>query len=179
MRDLDKPALRRELLARRAAFAGPAIVPPAAFLARLRPGTVVASYVPLRGEIDPAPLTEAAREHRCVLALPHVGALGEPLRFLGWDAADALIPGPLGLHQPHHAALPLVPDIVLTPLVGFDARGNRLGFGAGFYDRAFAACPGAWRVGVAWSVQQVAALPAERWDVPLHAIVTELEWIVP
>ena len=60
-----------------------------------------------------------------------------------------------------------------------DRRGNRLGQGAGQYDRAFAAHPAAWRIGVAWSVQQVDALAPDPWDVPLHAIVTESEWIVP
>ena len=77
-----------------------------------------------------------------------------------------------------HDLAELTPDIVLTPLVGFDRRGTRLGQGAGHYDRAFAAHPAAWRVGIAWSVQEVDALPADAWDVPLHAIATEREWIV-
>ena len=68
---------------------------------------------------------------------------------------------------------------MLTPLVAFDRRGNRLGQGAGHYDRAFATLPSAWRVGVAWSVQECEELKADTWDIPLHAVVTEKEWIVP
>ena len=66
--------------------------------------------------------------------------------------------------------------MILTPLLAFDAALNRLGQGAGHYDRAFAANAGAWRIGVAWSVQRVETLPADPWDVPLHNIITEQGW---
>ena len=56
---------------------------------------------------------------------------------------------------------------------------RRLGQGAGFYDRAFARLPAALRIGLAWSVQEVDILPADPWDAPLHAVVTEKEWIEP
>ena len=72
----------------------------------------------------------------------------------------------------------MIPDIILTPMLAFDGRLNRLGQGAGYYDRVFARYPDAWRVGIAWSMQQVSALTAESWDVPLHAVATERGWIV-
>lgn len=178
----DKSALRASLRAARERFAAgapPALVPSPAFLARLAPGLTVASYVPVRGEADPAPFARAAAGAGCVIALPHVTRRDAPLRFLAWDAAADLLPGPFGLHQPPHDAPALAPDIVLTPLVGFDAALNRLGQGAGYYDRAFAALPAAWRIGIAWSVQRVAALPVAPWDVPLHAVATEQDWITP
>jgi 5-formyltetrahydrofolate cyclo-ligase len=56
---------------------------------------------------------------------------------------------------------------------------RRLGQGAGFYDRAFARLPAARRIGLAWSAQEADALPADPWDVPLHAVATEKEWIEP
>jgi 5-formyltetrahydrofolate cyclo-ligase len=177
---LDKSALRIRLRATRETFAAtapPALLPSPAFLARLGPGVTVASYVPMRGEADPSPLARAATEAGCVIALPHVTNRSEPMRFLAWEAEDDLVPGPYGLHQPHHEAPVLAPDIILTPLVAFDAALNRLGQGAGYYDRAFAAFPEAWRIGIAWSAQQVDSLPVEAWDVPLHAIVTEQGWI--
>ena len=77
------------------------------------------------------------------------------------------------LRQPDPASPEVAPDVILTPLVGFDRRLNRLGQGAGHYDRAFARYEHAWRVGIAWSVQEVPAIPADIWDVPLHAIITE------
>ncbi|HEX8485945.1 5-formyltetrahydrofolate cyclo-ligase [Sphingomonas sp.] len=173
----DKRALRARMRAIRDGFAGPPLALPRAFRDRLRPGLVVASYAPTGGEIDPAALAAAAVAAGCRIALPHVIDRATPLRFLA--AGAVLHPGPLGLRQPHAEAAVLAPDIVLTPLVAFDRAGNRLGQGAGHYDRAFVDHPHAWRVGVAWSVQEVDALPAEAWDVPLHAIVTETEWIEP
>lgn len=177
---IDKPALRAQIRATRDAFVAsgpPAIAPPPEFLARLEHGLTVTSYIALGSEADPAPLARAAVEAGCTIALPHVTRRGEPMRFLAWDSADDLIPGPFGLHQPHHEALALVPDIILTPLLAFDAKLDRLGQGAGYYDGAFAQFPEAWRVGVAWSVQRVEELPVDPWDMPLHAIVTEQGWI--
>ena len=101
-----------------------------------------------------------------------------PLRFLAWARNAVLEAGPFGLRQPAATATEREPAIILTPLLAFDRRGNRLGQGAGHYDRAFAAHPDAWRVGVARSVQEVEALVADGWDVPLHAVATEREWIV-
>ncbi|HVI97958.1 MAG TPA: 5-formyltetrahydrofolate cyclo-ligase [Sphingomonas sp.] len=176
----DKRALRARLRAARDAFVAQsprAIAPPAAYLVLLRPGLTVASYIPVGSEIDPAPLTTAALEAGCTLALPHVVGREAPLRFLDWHPDHPLVDGPFRLRQPHHERAVVTPDIILTPLVGFDAALNRLGQGAGHYDRAFAAHPDARRIGVAWSVQQVAALPADPWDMPLHAIVTERGWI--
>jgi 5-formyltetrahydrofolate cyclo-ligase len=174
----DKTRLRPELrTARRSAFG--AIPVWQAFTTLLSPGLVVASYVPVGGEADPAPLERAALAAGCRLALPHVVDRATPLVFLAWDTGVGLTDGPFGLRQPaaHHP--PLAPDIVLTPLVGFDRSGNRLGQGAGHYDRAFAAFPKARRVGIAFAVQETDRLTPDPWDVPLHAIATEREWIVP
>ncbi|WP_294313546.1 5-formyltetrahydrofolate cyclo-ligase [uncultured Sphingomonas sp.] len=174
----DKLALRAHLRAVRDGFAPMAPIKlAAAFVERLRPGLIVASYQPLGSEADPAPLADAARAAGCALALPHVTTRAVPLRFLSWDPSQPLERGAFGLLQPAAGAPEVSPDIILTPLVGFDDAGNRLGQGAGHYDRAFAAHPDAWRVGIAWSVQRVAALPADPWDIPLHAIATESDWI--
>lgn len=161
----------------RGGFAGRPIAVPSQLHVRFAPGTVVASYLPIASEIDPTPLVEAARAAGCRIALPHVIDKPTPIRFLSADGP--LVPGPFGLTQPPADAEPLDPALILTPLVAFDRAGNRLGWGAGHYDRAFARYPNAWRVGIAWSVQEVEALIPDAWDVPLHAIVTELEWIEP
>ncbi|MDB5677733.1 5-formyltetrahydrofolate cyclo-ligase [Sphingomonas bacterium] len=177
---IDKAALRAHVRAARDAFVagGPTgIAVPREFLKRLEHGLTVSSYVPIGSEADPSPLARAAMDAGCVLALPHVTVRSEPMRFLAWETEAALEAGPFGLSQPAGNAIELRPDIILAPLVSFDAELNRLGQGAGYYDRAFARFPDAWRVGVAWSVQQVEDIPAEGWDVPLHAIVTEQGWI--
>lgn len=177
---MDKVTLRAELRTRRDASVAsgkPALAPPPEFLTRLAPGITVTSYVPVGSEADPSPLARAAVAAGCQIALPHVTVRSEPMRFLAWDTEAALAAGPFGLSQPDAAAAELHPDIILTPLVGFDAHLNRLGQGAGYYDRAFVRFPEAWRVGIALSVQQVDSLPVEPWDVPLHAILTERGWV--
>lgn len=172
----DKHTVRSQMRTARSGFAGRPLVVPPALHARFVSGTVVASYVPIGGEADPTPLTDAAAAAGCRIALPHVVDRATPIRFLAAD--DPLVDGPFGLRQPAANAEALEPTLILTPLVAFDRAGNRLGQGAGHYDRAFAQHPQAWRIGVAWSVQEVEAVRADTWDVPLHAIVTEKEWIV-
>jgi 5-formyltetrahydrofolate cyclo-ligase len=141
------------------------------------PGASVALYRAFGDEIDPASLAPllAARGHK--LALPHVAADRTTMRFLAWHPDQLLVTGAFGLHQPHEDNAEIAPAIIVTPLVGFDRLGGRIGQGAGFYDRAFARLPGAIRIGMAWSVQEVANLPLDPWDVPLHAVATELEWL--
>lgn len=176
---IDKRALRARMRAVRDAH-GPGLLPVARpFLDRLPPNQVVAAYRPLGAEADPALWVEAALHAGATIALPHVTDRASPIRFLTWADGEDLSVGAFGLHQPAADAPECRPDIILAPLVGFDRRGNRLGQGAGHYDRAFAANPDAWRVGIAWGVQEVEELVPDSWDVPLHAIATESEWIVP
>lgn len=172
----DKLALRAHLRAERDRFFAEhdrVIAAPDAFVARLTPGTTVASYIPIGSEADPALLAAAAAERGCALALPFVVDRAAPIRFLAWEIGDPLIEGPFCLRQPDASSPERAPDVILTPLLGFDPRFNRLGQGAGHYDRAFARYEAAWRVGVAWSVQEVPAIPADIWDVPLNALITE------
>lgn len=173
---IDKGALRARLRAERDLFASKAsrgIVPGGHFLDRLLPGRIVATYSPVGSEADPALLAAAAIERGCRLALPHVVDRATPIRFLAWEIGEPLVDGPFSLRQPAADRSEVAPDLILTPLVGFDARLNRLGQGAGHYDRAFARYPEAWRCGVAWSIQQVPSIPTDSWDVPLHAVITE------
>lgn len=172
----DKRALRARLRAARDAFVAggpPPITPPAAYLARLRPGLIVASYLALGSEADPMLLAQAAVEAGCTLALPRTTLREAPIAFHAFAKGAAIETGPFGLRQPH-ADTPIVrPDILLVPLVGFDGACNRLGQGAGHYDRALTGLPDAWPIGIAWDVQRVAVLPVDPWDRPLAGIVTE------
>jgi len=173
---IDKLALRAQLRAERDAFAAQAseaILAPEHFVARLAPNLTVATYVGIGSEADPTQLAAAAAAAGCTLALPFVVDRATPIRFLAWQLGEPLADGPFGLLQPQTGSMEVAPDVILTPLVGFDARLNRLGQGAAHYDRAFARYPDAWRVGVAWSIQEVPAIPSDIWDVPLHAVITE------
>ena len=139
----------------------------------LGPGRVVAGYLSNGREVDAMPLLELACARDIETALPHIAERDGPMRFLSWRPGDPLVRGPYGTPQPHAGAPEVAPDAIITPLVGFDSRRNRLGQGGGYYDRIFARLPDARRIGLAWSVQEVPELPVESWDQPLHAVVTE------
>ena len=144
---------------------------------RLDGAGALAAYLSKGAEVDPFHALEAAAQRGLLTALPHISDKDVPMRFLRWAPGDPLVEGPYGVRQPPADAPELLPDLILTPLVGFDRGMRRLGQGAAFYDRAFAALPAARRIGLAWSVQEVERLPADSWDMPLHAVATEKEWI--
>jgi 5-formyltetrahydrofolate cyclo-ligase len=152
---------------------------PAPLKAHFQRGRTIAAYVPVGSEADPRSLLQQAAGAGCETALPHVTSRAAPMQFLRWSMGDALEDGPFGLKQPSSTAEPCRPDVILVPLVAFDSRLMRLGQGAGHYDRALSLLDQAYTVGIAWSVQQAPALPADPWDIPLNAILTEKAWIAP
>ncbi len=157
-----KTAMRREMLRRRAGFPPAALHPGAAL-----EGQCIAGYWPVRGEIDPRPLLLALGRP---IALPVTGPRGTALTFRLWRPGDRLAPGPFGLSEP--TGPPAEPDVLLVPLLAFDACGNRLGYGGGYYDRTIAAT-GALAIGAAYADQEVAAVPVGPEDRPLAGVVTE------
>ena len=138
-----------------------------------RPPGVVAGYHPVRSEFDCMPLLKRLALDGWTLTLPViVGA--EPLQFRQWTFAAPLEPGPLGIPQPADAPL-AVPDILLVPLLAFDGRGARLGYGGGHYDRTLAALRAQGQViaiGLAFDVQEVAQVPLCPYDERLDWILT-------
>lgn len=178
MADDRRAALRRELRAARRAVGraarAAAAVALVAQLARLglpRPGSRIAAYLPIDGEIDPAAVLARARTCGCAIYLPVITDWhGRRMRFV--PEAE--------LHRrPVAKDIARWLDLVLVPLVGFDADGNRLGMGAGFYDRhfAFLRARRAWQrprlLGLGFELQHVAALAPAPHDVPLWGVVTE------
>jgi 5-formyltetrahydrofolate cyclo-ligase len=134
---------------------------------------VVAGYIALGSEAGCMPILEAAAKAGAVTALAWVDSQAAPMRFLRWFPGDPLVSGRFGLLQPSADAAEVAPDLILTPMLGFDSRLMRIGQGAGFYDRAFAAFPDARRMGIAWAVQRTDSVPVESWDMPLDLICTE------
>lgn len=152
---------------------GTSLVPvPTGFDELCRGCAVLASYHAVGSEADPSLLSRSAETAGLTICFPYIVNHHEPLRFL-IDDGRAPQTGPFGLRQPPADAPPALPDIVLVPLLGFDRALQRIGQGAGHYDRALAALPRALRVGVALSAQEVPAIPVDPWDQPLDAIVTE------
>ena len=178
----DKAALRAGLRAARDAFIlnlapgerARLEVQAAGHLAPLIDGaSCVAFYHAIGSELDCGAAISAALDRGIAIALPHVENRDSPMRFLGWAPGNPLETGWRGLIQPRADAPEVRPDIVVAPLLGFDSALARLGQGAGFYDRAFAALPDVKKIGLCWSIQQRAVIACDPWDVPLDAIVTE------
>lgn len=176
----DKAAMRATMRHFRDQFVArvrPAMSARPGLLADMSAGKIVAAYLPMGSEADAMPLIDAAIGRGCAIALPHVTHRHAPMRLLAWAPGDPLEAGPFGLRQPRADAPEVAPDIILTPLMAFDSGLNRLGQGAGYYDRFFALQPTARRIGVAWSMQHVGQVPTDPWDVALHAVITEQDWI--
>jgi 5-formyltetrahydrofolate cyclo-ligase len=107
--------------------------------------------------------------------LPVTPKRGQPLTFRHWHPGDIMERERFGTMRPagRPTGLELVPDVLLIPLLAFDAAGRRLGYGGGFYDRTLAGLPGRFRLGCAYAAQQVDEVPAGPYDMTLDAVATE------
>jgi 5-formyltetrahydrofolate cyclo-ligase len=145
---------------------------------RVPAGAAVSGFWPMGDEIDVKPLLAQLHGSGHPVGLPVVVKKGEPLIFRHWYPGMALVSGGFGTEVPPHSASELEPQVLIVPLLAFDAKGYRLGYGGGFYDRTLdklrngsAADPLA--VGVAFSAQHVMRVPRDDYDQPLDWIVTE------
>ncbi|MCC5854579.1 MAG: 5-formyltetrahydrofolate cyclo-ligase [Idiomarina sp.] len=144
--------------------------------------STVALYLAQDGELNLAPLIEALWERgvRTVLPVLHPVCQGH-LLFLDFYADTPMVTNRYGILEPELATQRVVPlgeiDLLLAPLVAFDAEGNRLGMGGGFYDRTLAGWqrglyPHLQAIGVAHDCQKVANIPKRDWDIPLPIVIT-------
>lgn len=142
-------------------------------------GKILSGYMPMRTEISPL---AAMRAHAVTgpVCVPVIQGKGLPLRFARWTPDGAMVDGPFGAQVPGRLEW-LEPAVLIVPLVAFDRRGGRLGYGGGFYDRTLAGLRARGpvvAVGFAFAAQEAEALPLEATDQPLDMIVTEAEVIV-
>lgn len=176
----SKALLRKEALARRAAVPASLRDDFASELARVVPGLIrrlgtyrfLASFTSIRDEVDTGALNSALVEAGFAVGLP-VATPGEPLMFRQWTPQTRMVSGYKKIPEPDASAPTLIPDLVLMPLAAFDARGGRIGYGGGFYDRTLEALPGVPTLGLAFSCQEVALVPQESHDVALAFVLTE------
>jgi len=179
--EMPKSALRALALGRRAALSNRAerslrICERLAALDLYQRSLALHCYLPMRSEASTLPLLAQALASGKRVAVP-VTQQGQPALEHSWlYALDDLERGAFGTPQPRVLAPcdPALCDLVLVPLLGFDRRCRRLGYGKGHYDRLLATLH-APRVGVAFAAQEFAHIPADAWDVALDAIVTEDE----
>jgi len=156
--------------------------PPRPVLDLVPPGATIGLYRADQGEARTGGYIRFFFEAGYPLALPRVERVGEPMTFHRhtdpFEESD-LVAGPLSLRQPTAEAPVVVPEVLFMPLVGFTARGDRLGQGGGFYDRYLAAHPEVTAIGMAWDMQELPELPTEAHDMKLTAIVTPTRVLGP
>lgn len=179
-----RKALRLELVGRRLAM-DPATLAPLhatlnerleALLTRLAPRSIGFTW-PYRGEFDALPLMRRwlAADPARWAALPVVGEKGQPMSFRRWAPETAMATDRYGIPYPAEGE-PVVPELLLIPCNGFDARGYRLGYGAGHYDRTLAALePTPLAVGVAIEDGRLDDLQPQPHDLPMDWIVTDAD----
>lgn len=172
---IDKSDARKAAFAaRKAAFAagqGQAAELLADYLAAHR-GKVLSGYMAMRTEIDPL---AAMLAHQGPVCVPVIIANGQPLKFREWSPGCKMQMGAFGAEIPADGAW-MEPEVLIVPLVGFDARGYRLGYGGGFYDRTLQGLRAkrtTLAVGFGFAAQEMAQVPIDAFDQRLDVMVTE------
>ena len=138
----------------------------------------LAGYMPMRTEIDCLPAMAA---HRGPVGVPVIAGPAMPLLFHRWHKDARMVPGTFGALIPEGGEA-VEPDVLIVPLLAFDRRGFRLGYGGGFYDRTLEglrARKSILAIGFAYEAQEMDEVPIEPTDQPLDLIVTEREIFVP
>lgn len=138
---------------------------------------IIAAYMPIRTEVSPIATMTILHGQGLRICVPVIRGDGMPLAFQEWTPDVEMCDGPFGASVPTRGAF-LQPDVVVAPLVAFDRKGYRLGYGGGFYDRSFeelSAVKSVAAVGFAYSAQELKAVPTEPTDHKLDAMVTEVD----
>ncbi|MGO8916123.1 MAG: 5-formyltetrahydrofolate cyclo-ligase [Stellaceae bacterium] len=137
------------------------------------PGRSIGVYWPVKGEFDPLPLAERLLAHTRTVALPAVVDRQGPLEYRLWRKGTEMEPGPHDIPAPKSREI-VRPEILIVPLVGFDAANYRLGYGGGYFDRTLAAAsPRPTTLGVGLEAALLATIFPQPHDVALDFIVTE------
>ncbi len=147
-----------------------------AALARALPschGALIGFYWPFKGEYDPQPLARFLYGDGVRLALPVVVEKAKPLIFREWWPGMPMMHGVWNIPVPA-GGKPVSPNVLLAPVVGFDGRGYRLGYGGGYYDRTLAALPAKPQlVGIGFELSRIVTIHPQPHDIPMDLIVTE------
>ncbi|HVJ76879.1 MAG TPA: 5-formyltetrahydrofolate cyclo-ligase [Hyphomicrobium sp.] len=138
-------------------------------------GSVVSGFAAINEEINPAPLMTWLQAEGFRLALPVMQGKSKPLLMRSWTPGDAMNVAAWGIAEPLEDKPSVDPDVVLVPLLAFDARGYRLGYGGGFYDRTLQRLrklKPVVAVGLAYDELRVDAVPVESYDERLDWVLT-------
>ena len=178
----SKSALRAAAIARRALLSPPERAAASEKIAAVglafaapRPGSIISGFSAMPEELDVFPLLARLVGEGCRACLPVMQRKGKPLAFRTWAPGDDLDIALWGIRQPKAEQPTVDPDILLVPLLAWDAEGWRLGYGGGFYDRTLRglrARKPVVAVGVAFDGQQVDAVPHLDYDERLDWVLT-------
>ncbi|WP_144184445.1 5-formyltetrahydrofolate cyclo-ligase [Elioraea rosea] len=135
-------------------------------------GRVISGWWPVRGELDLRPWLAGLAARGATAALPCVLRRREPLGFRAWHEGAAMGRDAVGIACPQEDRA-VRPDIVLAPVVGFDAACYRLGHGGGYFDRTLALQPRPRAIGIGLAAARVPSIFPQWHDVPMEAVVTE------
>ena len=141
----------------------------------LERSAIVSGFSAIRDEIDPGALLARLHQDGHRLGLPVMQGKGMPLLFRAWAPGDAMGKVQWGIAEPLPDKPVVEPDVVLVPLLAFDAAGYRLGYGGGFYDRTLErlrAIKPVVAVGIAYDELEVDAVPHQSYDQRLDWVLT-------
>jgi len=143
----------------------------------------LACFWPFDGEPDLIPVCKQLMQGDCEIALPVVsGDSNCEMEFHQWSTDTPVTTNCYGINEP----LKTIPlslmrfDMLLIPLVAYDKSGNRMGMGSGYYDRHLESIRDLQkplRIGIAYQLQEQEAINKNAWDVPLHGVINETEWV--
>ena len=136
-------------------------------------GMTIAFCWPFQSEFDARFVIRRFRERGATAALPVVVAKAHPLQFRKWWPGAPMIPGVYGIPVPDGTEL-VMPDAAIVPMNGFDARGYRLGYGGGYFDRTLAAAaPQPLAIGVGFELARLPTIQPQPHDIAMDFVVTE------
>jgi 5-formyltetrahydrofolate cyclo-ligase len=182
----QKSAFRASALAKRDAMpaaerqAAAEVITARGLPVEVKPGTIVSGFMPMKSEINPLPLLRKLNADGAQLALPCIVGRGKPLIMRAWKFGDAFKAGQWGIREPVPEAPEVAPDVLIVPLACFDRAGQRIGFGAGYYDMTIHALRQKKKIvaiGIAFAAQEIASVPATERDERLDFVLTERDVI--
>jgi 5,10-methenyltetrahydrofolate synthetase len=133
----------------------------------------ISFYWPFKGEPDLRPLMRQLAAADMQLALPVVVTKGQPLQFRPWSPGCKMVPGIWNIPVPDTTET-VIPAILLAPVVGYDPRGFRLGYGGGYFDRTLAQLHGDRQVfGIGYDCAEIPTIHPQGHDIPMTMIVTQ------
>ncbi len=133
-------------------------------------------YAAKAPEVETSGLITELNRRGVRVVVPIIERETHTLRLSYLPDPSVLVPSTFNVPEPIGRELPARPEdveVVVLPMLAFDAEGNRLGYGAGYYDRFLCCYPHPKKIGIAFSCQQMQSIPAEENDVKMDCIVTE------